>query len=51
MIRHVFRLVWNRKRTTGLITLEILICFLVLCTILATSAYFLGLWQRPLGFR
>jgi len=36
MIRHVFRLVWNRKRSTGLILVEILICFLVL------AAY--GVW-------
>ena len=30
MTRHVFKLVWNRKRSTGLILVEILICFLVL---------------------
>ena len=35
MIKHVFKLVWNRKRSTGLILVEILICFLVLCGILA----------------
>ena len=50
MIRHIFKLVWNRKRSTGLITVEILISFLVLCTILAAGAQYLSLWQRPLGF-
>ena len=50
MIRHVFRLVWNRKRSTGLILAEILICFLVLCGVLASSL-FVGLqWIKPLGF-
>ncbi len=50
MTRHIFKLVWNRKRSTGLIMVEILICFLVLCGILASCFHYLGLWQRPLGF-
>jgi putative ABC transport system permease protein len=50
MIRHVFKLVWNRKRSTGLILTEITICFLVLCGVLA-SALFVGMqWRKPLGF-
>lgn len=50
MIRHVFKLVWNRKRSTGLILVEILICFLVLCGVL-TSSLFVGMqWNKPLGF-
>ena len=43
MIRHVFKLVWNRKRSTGLILVEILICFLVLCGILASGIYLVQL--------
>lgn len=50
MIRHVFRLVWNRKRSAGLILLEVLICYLVLCGILATSVHWLNEWRKPLGF-
>jgi putative ABC transport system permease protein len=50
MIRHVFRLVWNRKRSTGLILVEILICFLVLCGILASGIYLANQWSKPLGF-
>jgi putative ABC transport system permease protein len=50
MIRHVFRLVWNRKRTTGLILLEILICFLVLCGILSSTITLFSQWSKPLGF-
>lgn len=50
MIRHVFRLVWNRKRSTGLILVEILICFLVLCGILASGINVVGKWSKPLGF-
>ena len=50
MIRHVFKLVWKRKRSTGLILIEILICFLVLCGILATGIAFASSWLKPLGF-
>ena len=50
MIRHVFKLVWNRKRSTGLILAEILICFLVLCGVLASSVYVGMQWSKPLGF-
>ena len=42
MTRHIFRLVWNRKRSTGLILLEVLICFLVLCGVFATSVHSFG---------
>jgi putative ABC transport system permease protein len=50
MTRHIFRLVWNRKRSTGLILLEVLICFLVLCGVLATGVHLLNEWRKPLGF-
>ncbi|MCP3994735.1 MAG: hypothetical protein GY722_06690, partial [bacterium] len=50
MIRHVFKLVWNRKRSTGLILVEILICFLVLCGVLASTLYVGMQWNRPIGF-
>ncbi len=50
MTRHIFKLVWNRKRSTGLILLEILICFLVLCGILSAGINLAQRWQEPLGF-
>lgn len=50
MIRHIFRLVWNRKRSTGLILVEILICFLVLCGILTSGINMARSWRQPLGF-
>jgi putative ABC transport system permease protein len=50
MTRHVFKLVWNRKRSTGLILLEILICFLVLCGLMAAGLNLLHKGTRPLGF-
>jgi putative ABC transport system permease protein len=50
MMRHVFKLVWNRKRSTGLILVEILACFLVLCGILAAGLNLAIEGSRPLGF-
>jgi putative ABC transport system permease protein len=50
MIRHVFKLVWNRKRANVLIMSEILVSFLVLCVVVTTVVYFFVNWQKPLGF-
>ena len=50
MIRHVMRMVWNRKRSTGLIMTELLISFLVLCTVLSVGAYYWDNYRQPLGF-
>ena len=50
MIRHIFRLVWNRKRSTGLILIEVFICFLVLCGAMAATIYVANEWRKPLGF-
>jgi len=50
MIRHLFKLVWNRKRTNALIILEIFCAFFVVCVV-GTMALFL--WdniRQPIGF-
>ena len=50
MTRHIFKLVWNRKRSTGLILTEILLCFLVLCAILVSTTNVYQQWNKPQGF-
>ena len=50
MIRHIFKLVWNRRRSSALILTEILISFLVLCAVLSVAANFALNWRKPLGF-
>lgn len=50
MIRHIFRLVWNRKRSTGLILVEVFICFLVLSGVMASVLSLINQWRQPLGF-
>ncbi len=49
MTRHIFKLVWNRKRSTGLILAEILICFLVLAGISSGATSIYQRWQKSQG--
>jgi putative ABC transport system permease protein len=50
MIRHLLKLVWNRKRTTFLITFEMLVSFLALFLVASIATYAWSLYRRPLGF-
>ena len=50
MIRHLFKMVWNRKRTNFLITVEIFFSFLVLFAVVLFAVYYTDNYRRPLGF-
>lgn len=50
MIRHVMKLVWNRKRANFLLVLEMAISFLVLFAVAALGIYCYDGYRRPLGF-
>jgi putative ABC transport system permease protein len=50
MIKHLIKLVWNRKRFNFLITLEILVSFLVLFVVMMFVAYYANNYRQPLGF-
>ncbi|MEZ5066890.1 MAG: FtsX-like permease family protein [bacterium] len=50
MIRHLFRLVWNRRKRNGLVMVEILVSFLLLCGISTMGSSFLLNWNEPMGF-
>jgi putative ABC transport system permease protein len=50
MIRHVFTLIWNRKRTNLLMMSEIFVSFLVLFAVVALAVYTLDNWGRPIGY-
>lgn len=50
MIKHMFKLVWNRKRTNILIITEIFFSFLVLFGVTAFGVYYIDNYRRPLGF-
>lgn len=50
MIRHLLKLVWNRKRANALIVVEILASFIVIFAVLTGAVMFLSNWNYPLGY-
>jgi putative ABC transport system permease protein len=50
MIRHLCKLVWNRKRSNALMILEICISFLVVFVVATLGLFFLDNYRRPLGY-
>ncbi|HET7435431.1 MAG TPA: ABC transporter permease [Thermoanaerobaculia bacterium] len=50
MIRHLLKLVWNRKRANALIIAEIFFSFLVLFAVITATVTFAANWRRPLGY-
>lgn len=51
MTRHLFKLVWNRKRTNGLMILEIFFSFLVVFVVSTLGIYFWDNYRQPLGYK
>jgi putative ABC transport system permease protein len=50
MTWHLLKLVWRRKRASGLIMAEIFLSFLVVFVVATIGLYFLGNYRRSLGF-
>ncbi|MEP7343437.1 MAG: FtsX-like permease family protein, partial [Acidobacteriota bacterium] len=50
MIKHICKLVWNRRRINFLITLEIFISFLVVFAVMVLAVYYADNYRQPLGF-
>jgi len=50
MIKHLLKMVWNRKRTNFFIILEIFISFLVLFAVIMSGVYYTDNYRQPLGF-
>ncbi|WP_242928762.1 ABC transporter permease [Pontibacter vulgaris] len=51
MIRHLFKLIWNRKKSNFLLIAEIFFCFLVLFGVLSLVMYNIRNYTKPLGFK
>jgi putative ABC transport system permease protein len=51
VIKHLLKLVWNRKRANALIVAEIFFSFLVLFAVLAAAITYGTRWSKPLGFQ
>jgi putative ABC transport system permease protein len=50
MLLHLFKMIWNRKKTNFLLMLEIFVAFLVLCLLATISTYYYLNYRLPLGF-
>jgi putative ABC transport system permease protein len=50
MIKHLFKLLWNRKKSNSLLTIEIFLSFLVLFLVLALFYYNYSHYSEPIGF-
>lgn len=50
MIRHLLKLVWNRKRANTLIVAEMFVSFLVIFAVLTGTVSVLRGWNEPIGF-
>ncbi|QHL87892.1 FtsX-like permease family protein [Nibribacter ruber] len=50
MIRHLFKLIWNRKKSNFLLISEIFFSFLVLFGVISFGLYNYHNYQKPLGF-
>ncbi len=50
MIRHLLKLVWNRKRSNALLLLEIFASFLVTFVVVTLALFAWSNYRRPLGF-
>ena len=50
MIRHLLKMVWNRKRINGLLMIEIFISFLVLFVVLGAATLYVTNYRSPLGY-
>jgi putative ABC transport system permease protein len=51
VIRHLLKLVWNRKRANALIVAEMFVSFLVIFAVLTGAVAVAGGWNRPIGFQ
>jgi putative ABC transport system permease protein len=51
VIRHLLKLVWNRKRANALIVAEIFVSFLVVFAVLTAAVTFIRGWYEPIGFQ
>lgn len=50
MIKHLFKLVWNRKRSNVLLVGEVFCSFLVVFAVITFGMYYADNYRRPLGF-
>lgn len=50
MFKHLFKLIWNKKKENFLLISEVLISFMVIFAVLTLIVYYYQNYKRPMGF-
>ncbi|MRG44158.1 FtsX-like permease family protein [Chitinophaga sp. SYP-B3965] len=50
MIRHLFKLIWNKKKQNFLLIVEMLVSFMVMFAVFTLLVYYYTNYKRPMGF-
>jgi len=50
MLKHLFKLVWNRKRSSVLLIIEIFFSFIVVFAVVTLGAFYVDNYRQPLGY-
>ena len=51
MTKHLFTLIWNKKKQNFLLILEMFVSFLVMFAIFTLVVYYYGNYRKPMGFQ
>ncbi|QEH41876.1 ABC transporter permease [Chitinophaga sp. XS-30] len=51
MFKHLFTLIWNKKKQHALLILEMIVSFMVLFAVFTLIVYYYTNYRRPMGFR
>ncbi|SIN84116.1 ABC transporter permease [Chitinophaga niabensis] len=50
MIRHLFKLIWNKKKQNFLLIMEMLVSFMVMFAVFSLLVFYYTNYKRPMGF-
>lgn len=50
MIRHLFKLIWNKKKQNFLLIMEMLVSFMVMFAVFSLIVFYYTNYKRPMGF-
>jgi len=50
MVRHLFKLIWNKKKQNFLLITEMLVSFIVIFAVFTLLVYFYRNYKQPMGF-
>lgn len=51
MIRHLFKLIWNKKKQNSLLIIEMLVSFIVIFAVFTLLVYFYLNYKKPIGMQ